>query len=103
MQIAIADILCQAKYAELMQERPHTGSTMVRAFHAPFLHEWRLLLWRTRHKPLGLTGQTCTILILICSLLQVSYVWGLFQLGSLTASLFVGPIADAFDPQIIFW
>ncbi len=29
--------------------------------------------------------------------------WGLFQLGSLTASLFVGPLADAYDPQIIFW
>lgn len=34
---------------------------------------------------------------------QVAYVWGLFQLGSLTASLFVGPVADAFDPQVIFW
>ena len=39
----------------------------------------------------------------ICIGAQVSYVWGLFQLGSLTAALFVGPLADAFDPQIIFW
>jgi hypothetical protein len=28
-QIATADLLCEGKYAELMQERPHTGSTMV--------------------------------------------------------------------------
>ncbi|KAJ1483458.1 folate-biopterin transporter [Baffinella frigidus] len=34
---------------------------------------------------------------------MVSYVWGCFQIGALIASIFVGPIADAYDPQIIFW
>ncbi|KAJ1465434.1 hypothetical protein T484DRAFT_1864792, partial [Baffinella frigidus] len=33
---------------------------------------------------------------------MVSYVWGCFQVGALLASLFVGPVADAYDPQIIF-
>mmetsp|Transcript_12405 Transcript_12405/g.19551 ORF Transcript_12405/g.19551 Transcript_12405/m.19551 type:complete len:548 (+) Transcript_12405:195-1838(+) len=61
LQIATCDLLCEGKYAELMQRKPKTGSTMV------------------------------------------SYVWGLFQLGSFFASVFVGPIADAYDPRIIFW
>jgi MFS family permease len=60
-QIATSDLLCEGKYAELMQTKPKTGSTMV------------------------------------------SYVWGCYQLGSLIASLFVGPIADNYNPQIIFW
>ena len=34
---------------------------------------------------------------------MVSYVWGCYQLGSLSASLFVGPVADNYNPQIIFW
>lgn len=34
---------------------------------------------------------------------MVSFVWGCFQLGALIAALFVGPIADSFNPQIIFW
>ena len=29
MQIATCDLLCEGKYAELMQQKPHTGSTMV--------------------------------------------------------------------------
>jgi hypothetical protein len=33
----------------------------------------------------------------------VSYVWGLISVGGLIASCFVGPIADAGDPQIVFW
>jgi folate/biopterin transporter len=61
LQIATCDLLCEGKYAELMQQKPHTGSTMV------------------------------------------SYVWGCFQVGALIASIFVGPVADAYDPQIIFW
>lgn len=61
MEIATADLLCEGKYAELMQHKPKTGSTMV------------------------------------------SFVWGCFQVGSLIAALFVGPMADAFNPQIIFW
>jgi folate/biopterin transporter len=61
IQIATSDLLCEGKYAELMQTKPKTGSTMV------------------------------------------SYVWGCYQLGSLIASLFVGPIADNYNPQIIFW
>eukprot|EP00960_Hanusia_phi_P063670 765530-Hanusia_phi.AAC.4 len=60
-QIATADLLCEGKYASLMQAKPHTGSSMV------------------------------------------SLVWGCFQLGSLFAALIVGPVADNFDPQIIFW
>jgi len=60
-QIATADLLCEGKYASLMQAKPQTGSSMV------------------------------------------SLVWGCFQLGSLVAALIVGPIADNFDPQIIFW
>jgi len=60
-EIATCDLLCEGKYAEKMQEKPKTGSTMV------------------------------------------SYVWGLIQFGSLVAALFVGPIADAYNPQVIFW
>ncbi|EKX41851.1 hypothetical protein GUITHDRAFT_88253 [Guillardia theta CCMP2712] len=60
-QIATCDLLCEGKYAERMQAKPKTGSTMV------------------------------------------SFVWGCFQLGSFIASVFVGPIADNYDPQIIFW
>ncbi|KAJ1483457.1 folate-biopterin transporter, partial [Baffinella frigidus] len=29
MQIATCDLLCEGKYAELMQTKPHTGSAMV--------------------------------------------------------------------------
>jgi folate/biopterin transporter len=61
VQIAVSDLLCEGKYAELMQAKPKTGSSMV------------------------------------------SYVWGCYQLGALIASLFVGPIADNYNPQIIFW
>lgn len=50
-EIATADLLCEGKYAELMQAKPKTGSTMV------------------------------------------SFVWGCFQIGSLIAALFVGPMA----------
>ncbi len=50
-EVATADLLCEGKYAELMQAKPKTGSTMV------------------------------------------SYVWGCFQIGSLIAALFVGPVA----------
>eukprot|EP00960_Hanusia_phi_P050335 760158-Hanusia_phi.AAC.1 len=60
-QIAICDLLCEGKYAERMQAKPKTGSTMV------------------------------------------SFVWGCFQLGSFIASVFVGPIADNYNPQVIFW
>eukprot|EP00283_Hemiselmis_rufescens_P025926 CAMPEP_0173441318 /NCGR_PEP_ID=MMETSP1357-20121228/23893_1 /TAXON_ID=77926 /ORGANISM="Hemiselmis rufescens, Strain PCC563" /LENGTH=550 /DNA_ID=CAMNT_0014406887 /DNA_START=22 /DNA_END=1670 /DNA_ORIENTATION=+ len=60
-EIATSDLLCEGKYAELMQTKPKTGSTMV------------------------------------------SFVWGCFQVGSLIAALFVGPMADAYNPQIIFW
>jgi hypothetical protein len=34
---------------------------------------------------------------------MVSYVWGCFQFGSLVAACFVGPVADHFNPQVIFW
>jgi hypothetical protein len=51
LEIATADLLCEGKYAELMQAKPKTGSTMV------------------------------------------SYVWGCFQLGSLFAAFFVGPMS----------
>jgi folate/biopterin transporter len=61
LEIATADLLCEGKYAELMQTRPKTGSTMV------------------------------------------SYVWGNFQVGALVAACFVGPVADAYDPKILFW
>lgn len=59
-QIAVADLLCEGRYAALMQEKPHTGSTMV------------------------------------------SYVWGCFQIGSLVAAMFVGPVADHYNPQVRF-
>jgi len=44
----------------------------------------------------------------VCPLYQtgstmVSYVWGLIQFGSLVSACFVGPLADAYDPKIIFW
>jgi hypothetical protein len=29
LQIAVSDLLCEGKYAELMQAKPKTGSTMV--------------------------------------------------------------------------
>ena len=61
IQIAISDLLCEGKYAELMQAKPKTGSSMV------------------------------------------SYVWGCYQVGAFVASVFVGPIADNYNPQIIFW
>ena len=32
----------------------------------------------------------------------VSWVWGVYQLGSLTASAFIGPISDNHNPKIIF-
>jgi hypothetical protein len=57
-QISIADLLCEGRYAAVMQEKPHTGSSMV------------------------------------------SYVWGCFQIGSLIAAMFVGPVADHFNPQV---
>ena len=61
LEIGTADLLCEGKYAEKMQEKPKTGSTMV------------------------------------------SYVWGNFQVGSLIAACFVGPVADHYDPKILFW
>ena len=61
LEIATADLLCEGKYAELMQTKPKTGSTMV------------------------------------------SYVWGNFQVGALVAACFVGPVADAYDPKVLFW
>jgi len=61
LEIATADLLCEGKYAELMQTKPKTGSTMV------------------------------------------SYVWGSFQVGSLIAACFVGPVADHYDPKVLFW
>jgi hypothetical protein len=61
LEIATADLLCEGKYAELMQTKPKTGSTMV------------------------------------------SYVWGCFQVGSLIAACFVGPVADHYDPKVLFW
>jgi len=61
LEIATADLLCEGKYAELMQTKPKTGSTMV------------------------------------------SSVWGCFQLGSLVAACFVGPVADHYDPKVLFW
>jgi len=61
LEIATADLLCEGKYAELMQTKPKTGSTMV------------------------------------------SFVWGSFQVGSLIAACFVGPVADHFDPKVLFW
>ena len=60
LEIATADLLCEGKYAELMQTKPKTGSTMV------------------------------------------SFVWGSFQVGSLIAACFVGPVADAYDPKVLF-
>ncbi|QDZ19429.1 folate/biopterin transporter [Chloropicon primus] len=32
----------------------------------------------------------------------VSWVWGVYQLGSLTASLFIGPVSDRYSPKIIY-
>ena len=61
LEIATADLLCEGKYAELMQTKPKTGSTMV------------------------------------------SYVWGCFQVGSMVAACFVGPVADAYDPKVLFF
>ena len=61
LQIATADLLCEGKYASLMQAKPHTGSAMV------------------------------------------SLVWGCFQFGALLAACLVGPMADAFNPQVLFW
>uniref|UniRef100_A0A7S4NJG6 Folate/biopterin transporter n=1 Tax=Guillardia theta TaxID=55529 RepID=A0A7S4NJG6_GUITH len=61
LEIATSDLLCEGKYAELMQTKPKTGSTMV------------------------------------------SYVWGCFQIGSLVAAMFVGPVADHYDPKVLFW
>jgi len=61
LEIATADLLCEGKYAEIMQKKPKTGSTMV------------------------------------------SYVWGSFQAGSLVAACFVGPVADHYDPKVLFW
>ena len=58
LEIATSDLLCEGKYAELMQTKPRTGSTMV------------------------------------------SYVWGCFQIGSLVAAMFVGPVADHYDPKV---
>ncbi len=57
-QIAVSDLLCEGRYAALMQAKPETGSTMV------------------------------------------SYVWGCFQIGSLIAAMFVGPVADHYNPQV---
>jgi hypothetical protein len=34
---------------------------------------------------------------------MVSFVWGCFQAGGIIAALFVGPLADSYDPQICFW
>eukprot|EP00802_Teleaulax_amphioxeia_P010046 Tamp_10071.p1 GENE.Tamp_10071~~Tamp_10071.p1 ORF type:complete len:642 (+),score=101.05 Tamp_10071:129-1928(+) len=61
LQIATADLLCEGKYASLMQAKPKTGSAMV------------------------------------------SLVWGCFQLGALIAACVVGPVADSFNPQVLFW
>jgi hypothetical protein len=61
LEIGTADLLCEGKYAELMQTKPKTGSTMV------------------------------------------SFVWGSFQFGGLIAACFVGPVADNYDPKILFW
>jgi hypothetical protein len=61
LQIATADLLCEGKYASLMQAKPQTGSAMV------------------------------------------SLVWGCFQMGSLLAACLVGPVADHFNPQVLFW
>jgi len=35
--------------------------------------------------------------------MMVSFVWGCFQIGSLLAACFVGPLVDAFNPKIVFW
>mmetsp|Transcript_20659 Transcript_20659/g.43682 ORF Transcript_20659/g.43682 Transcript_20659/m.43682 type:complete len:623 (+) Transcript_20659:389-2257(+) len=32
----------------------------------------------------------------------VSWVWGVYQLGVLTAALFIGPIADSYSPKLMF-
>lgn len=61
LEIATADLLCEGRYAEEMQAKPKTGSTMV------------------------------------------SYVWGLIQFGGLVSACFVGPLADAYNPRVIFW
>jgi hypothetical protein len=34
---------------------------------------------------------------------MVSFVWGCCMVGGLIASSFVGPVADAFDPRVLFW
>ena len=33
----------------------------------------------------------------------VTWVWATYQIGSLIAASCIGPITDAFDPQILFW
>jgi predicted MFS family arabinose efflux permease len=34
---------------------------------------------------------------------MVSLVWGCCMVGGLVAAAFVGPVADAFDPSVLFW
>jgi hypothetical protein len=61
LEISVGDLLHEGKYAELMQKKPKTGSTMV------------------------------------------TYVWANIKIGAVIAACFVGPVADAYNPKILYW
>lgn len=60
LQMAVVDLLCEGKYAEMMVARPESGSDLV------------------------------------------SFVWGLYMVGSFLGSAVAGPIADHWKPRYIF-
>lgn len=61
LQLAIVDLLCEGKYAEMMVQKPETGSDLV------------------------------------------TFVWGLYNIGTFLGSAIAGPVADHFNPRVLFF
>ena len=83
LQISTADLLCEGKYASLMQV------TYYRLLTYSLVLKYLTLGTKISHeqaKPK--TGSA-----------MVSLVWGCFQMGSLIAACLVGPVADKYNPQ----
>eukprot|EP01060_Flectonema_neradi_P007439 TRINITY_DN15185_c0_g1_i2.p1 TRINITY_DN15185_c0_g1~~TRINITY_DN15185_c0_g1_i2.p1 ORF type:complete len:581 (+),score=57.39 TRINITY_DN15185_c0_g1_i2:85-1827(+) len=60
LQIATVDLIVEGRYAQMMVEKPHTGTTLV------------------------------------------TWVWVSYFLGSIAVTIFVGPMADSYNPRYIF-
>ena len=83
LQISTADLLCEGKYASLMQVTYYRLLTYSLVLKDPTLGT---KISHEQAKPK--TGSA-----------MVSLVWGCFQMGSLIAACLVGPVADKYNPQ----